>query len=292
MTDDRPWCNVCGHDGDFLAPERGREGLICANCSASTRQRALIYALSTWLGEEGRPVVAWTPRRELRVFETSGRSAYPALLAEKLRYVNAEYRADPRGQLPPFSEHADLERLSYPDASLDIVLVADVFEHVRHDEEAFHEVHRVLTPGSVVLFTVPYEPERAETLIRVRVEDDQDVLLMEPEYHGGGGHTLAYRTYGRDLLRRLRESGFAVGIWELDIPRHAVAHQIVFVGVKGSAIPLNRFHRSSAGATPDRGAMAHPQSVPLLPFRLWTLAKYNLRAARQIMREMRSRLGT
>jgi hypothetical protein len=144
----------------------------------------------------------------------------------------------------------------------------------------------------VVLFTVPYEPERAETLIRVRVEDDQDVLLMEPEYHGGGGHTLAYRTYGRDLLRRLRESGFAVGIWELDIPRHAVAHQIVFVGVKGSAIPLNRFHRSSAGATPDRGAMAHPQSVPLLPFRLWTLAKYNLRAARQIMREMRSRLGT
>src|SRR5687768_7904151 len=95
MADHRPWCNICGHAGDFRSPERGREGLICGNCSASTRQRALIYALATWLVEEHRPVHEWTPRRDVRVFEASGRSGYPVLLAEKLTYVNAEFRADP-----------------------------------------------------------------------------------------------------------------------------------------------------------------------------------------------------
>src|SRR5581483_4564543 len=155
-----PWCNVCGHEGGFLYPERGREGLICPGCSASTRQRALIYALGVWLNEEGQTVADWEPRKELCVLEASGRSAYPALLAEKLRYVNAEYRADPRGELPPLSAQADLERLSYADASLDIVIAADVLEHVRHDEQALREISRSLKPGGLLLLTVPYEPNR------------------------------------------------------------------------------------------------------------------------------------
>src|SRR4051794_257353 len=48
----RPWCNICGDAESFLFPERGREGLVCRNCAASARQRALIYALGAVLSED------------------------------------------------------------------------------------------------------------------------------------------------------------------------------------------------------------------------------------------------
>jgi len=191
------------------------------------------------------------------VLEASGRGGYPVFLAEKFCYTNGEYPS------------LDLECLGYADGSFDLVLAGDVFEHVREDELAFNEVYRVLQPGGRLLFTVPFEGER--TLVRV---DRGGRFLAPPEYHGGGGQSLAYRTYGRDLLGRLNTLGFAVVYVR-------VGAQDVFVAQKGSHVELT-LGRQDAGA---------PNEMPLVPLRLWTLAKYNLRALRQVHREIRSRLG-
>jgi SAM-dependent methyltransferase len=283
--DVRPWCNICGHDGPFRWPERPREGHVCGNCSASSRQRALLYVLGAALGQDDRPLVAWHPLPEVRVLEASGRGAYSMLLAQKLRYCNSAYRPNRDGDQHPWGRHADLERLAYPDASLDIVLAADVFEHVREDGRAFAEIHRVLRPGGLIIFTVPYEPQ-AETLVRVRVDGDADVELMEPEYHGSGGRSLAYRTYGRDLPDRLRAVGFSVGLWEVDAPHHAIAGQLVFICTKGSYVNLGRLHRTESHLRPSG-----LQATPLIPFRLWVLLKANLDALRQLAADIAARFG-
>ncbi len=281
-----PWCNICSQSGPFLDPDGGREGLVCANCSASSRQRALVYALGAWLGMGHGPLMDWRPIPDLSILEASGRGAYPRFLADKFRYVNTEF--PPAGQTgdEPFARFADLEHLGYPDATLDVILAADVFEHVRRDDRAFAEARRVLKPSGALLFTVPYDPERAETLVRVRVEGDADVPLMEPEYHGGGGRSLAYRTYGRDLPDRLRDHGFTVGLWNVEEPANAITRQRVFLCANGNWIDLGRLVRPIRSASRGKA-----RTAPLLPFRLLVVLKYNLRAARQLLAELRARFG-
>lgn len=73
----------------------------------------------------------------------------------------------------------DLTRLTFPDESLDLIVSSDVLEHIADLEAAFAETARVLRPGGMHLFTVPFR-ERT----RRRPPD-------EPEFHGdpeaGGG---------------------------------------------------------------------------------------------------------
>jgi SAM-dependent methyltransferase len=43
-----------------------------------------------------------------------------------------------------------------PDASFDVVVATEVFEHVHDPEQSLREIHRVLTQGGLLFFTVPY----------------------------------------------------------------------------------------------------------------------------------------
>lgn len=229
------------------------------------------------------PLPEWLAEKGLCVLEASGRGAYPLLLAEKFRYTNAEYGANDEGTQDPFGRLADLQRLCYPDESLDLVIAGDVFEHVPDDLRAFREVFRALKPGGLLIFTVPYDPGRAETLIRVEVREGVERFLEPPEYHGGGGRGLAYRTYGRDLPDRPRQIGFSTGYLRLELPEIAVSGQEVWVCARGPALDLTRFQqRPSSPVAP---------LPPLLPFRLWVLAKYNLRAAARVASDLRARLS-
>ncbi|MDP2203187.1 MAG: class I SAM-dependent methyltransferase [Methylicorpusculum sp.] len=121
----------------------------------------------------------------------------------------------------------NLECLTFPDGSLDIVITSDVMEHVRLDDRAHREIYRVLKPGGIYLFTVPHDRSWEKTLTRVQVTDPDDstndVHLLEPEYHGDtnsdeGGGVLAYRTYGRDIEEYLSVLGFEVGYCREDMP--------------------------------------------------------------------------
>jgi SAM-dependent methyltransferase len=49
----------------------------------------------------------------------------------------------------------DLTRLPFPDGTFDVITALDVVEHIREDQRALQEVHRVLRPGGVLLISVP-----------------------------------------------------------------------------------------------------------------------------------------
>jgi SAM-dependent methyltransferase len=160
---------------------------------------------------------------------------------------------------------------------MDIVIASEVFEHVRRDRQGFVEIHRVLKPGGSLILTVPYDPAMESTVQRIDTSGPEDRHLMEPEYHGGGGHTLTYRNYGRDLPDLLREAGFSVLRLHLDHPGEGITPQYVFVGRKGASVELS--HRSTAGG----GSAA---LGVLLPYRLFLLLKYNLKSLLRLLKQL------
>jgi SAM-dependent methyltransferase len=123
-----------------------------------------------------------------------------------------------------------LERLTFPDASFDIVVTSDVLEHVRLDDLAHREIRRVLKPGGIHIFTVPNHRHVRETLKRVTIVDrkdpSRDEYPMEKEFHDDGnapeGRALAYRVYGTELDEMLRDLGFSVDYTREDFPRWGI----------------------------------------------------------------------
>jgi SAM-dependent methyltransferase len=178
--------------------------------------------------------------RTVAVYDTqvpfrTPRCAYPLpdLLARcpdvDVRVSSLREDLPPGAPIGPRATNQNLERLTFEEASFDIVVTSDVMEHVRLDDLAHREIRRVLRPGGVYLFTVPHV-RGGETITKVRVPDPakpaRDEVVGEPEYHGDtnspGGRALAYRVYGSDLDRRLEALGFEVRYARADDPERGI----------------------------------------------------------------------
>jgi len=108
------------------------------------------------------------------------------MLSDKFDYYPTEYSPAKiaSGTDPRF--YADFQSLHFDDASFDLAIASDVFEHIRKDDVALAELFRVLKLGGSLLLTVPYDHTRKSTVRRVDTSGEQDVHILEPEYHGGG----------------------------------------------------------------------------------------------------------
>jgi SAM-dependent methyltransferase len=86
---------------------------------------------------------------------------------------------------------ADALRLPFPDGVFDIVVLAEVLEHIPDDHGAIAEAARVLRPGGTLAITVP------------RWWPEQVCWALSDAYHEvEGGHVRIYRR--RRLLSQLR----------------------------------------------------------------------------------------
>jgi SAM-dependent methyltransferase len=255
-------CNVCGRRTQFLYTDSAlyREELVCVHCLTTSRYRSmargLLEALDQLAGVRAASL-AELPRtaggRRLAVYDTqvafdTGGSAYPApALLERCRWIDLAVSTWKAGRLPgerlgPRVTNQNLERLTFADASFDVVLTSDVMEHVRLEEPAHREIRRVLRPGGVYLFTVPHFRDRP-TLERVRIVDAsdpaRDVDVLPREYHGDAnsedGRALAYRSFGIDLDEKLRKLGFEVSYTKRDIPGLGILNtELFFCRVTGA----------------------------------------------------------
>lgn len=89
---------------------------------------------------------------------------------------------------------ADAYNLPFPDASFDLVVAAEVLEHLHDDARAYAELARVLKPGGRIAVTVPrWFPETV-------------CWFLSDEYHEvEGGHIRIYQRH--QVLDRLRLAG-------------------------------------------------------------------------------------
>lgn len=249
-------CNVCGNHTAFFSDSVGlyREALTCAECLTTSRYRSiargLLRAIRELTGVQAESLSELNRKhgmRRLSVYDTqvpfyAPTNAYPIPeILSRCSWIDTQVSAYvpsyPWGtSLDPRTSNQNLERLSFPDNSFDIVITSDVMEHVRLDGDAHSEIRRVLKPGGVYIFTVPHFRHQRETLVRVAVTDpsdpSKDVYLMEREYHGDANseedRALVYRVYGTDLDEILNELGFEVEYEKQDDPQHAIMNTELF----------------------------------------------------------------
>jgi GT2 family glycosyltransferase/SAM-dependent methyltransferase len=258
-------CCVCGETTQFTHgdPATFRESLVCRVCGATSRYRSIARGLLRAIAELGGPssesleaLPRSHPGPKLRILDTqqpftASACAYalPDILSA-CAWIDLEiglYRpSDPLGtRYGPRLTNQDLQSLSFPDGSLDIVITSDVMEHVRLDEVAHREIHRVLRDGGAYLFTVPHSRAWPRTLVRRRIvapdDPSRDVDDLPPEYHGdtnsAEGGALAYRAYGTDLDLFLSGLGFSVDYTREDRPDLCIHSTELFFCRKVPAMP-------------------------------------------------------
>ncbi len=97
----------------------------------------------------------------------------------------------------------DVEKLTFPDESIDLFITQDVLEHVFDPRGAIKEIHRVLRPGGAHIFTTPKHPGLIQTVQRARLSNAGTVEpLLEAQYHDspiGDGRALVTYDYGHDF---------------------------------------------------------------------------------------------
>lgn len=111
--------------------------------------------------------------------------------------------------------HQDLCALTFSDASFDLVLCNELFEHVQDLELAFREIARVLRPGGRLVATCPLAFGQAEAIVKARHNPSTGAPehLTEAEFHGDPvrpeAGSLVYRIPAWDVLEQLQAAGFS-----------------------------------------------------------------------------------
>ena len=171
------YCPVCQRRTVFC--EEGpwlRDHFKCARCLSIPRWRAVIDVLESLFP-------GW---RDLAVHESSPSGAASEKIARECRRcVQTHWFPDvPVGTLREGYRCEDLERQTFPDASFDLVITQDVFEHVLDPARGFAEVARTLKPGGAHVFTIPWYYWKPTLVRAVRDEAGGVRHQAEPQYHG------------------------------------------------------------------------------------------------------------
>ena len=142
---------------------------------------------------------------EIRIYETANYSVFRNRHLKRIpNYVVSEYFEDkPTGTLIDGILNENLECLTFPNSSFDIVITSEVLEHVANLENALQEIRRVLKPGGVHVFSIPVDMKLPKTVERTKIVEGKTIHLLPPVYHGDtirNEGILAFRDFGADVL--------------------------------------------------------------------------------------------
>jgi SAM-dependent methyltransferase len=129
-------------------------------------------------------------------------------------YLGHEYEG---GAIIKGIRHEDVENLSFPDGSLDLIVSNDVFEHVPNPAKAFAECVRVLKSSGIVLATIPFHSDSDISVSRARLSNGQVEHFLSPSFHGNpvsADGSLVFTDFGWDLMNVMKVAGFSDVILE------------------------------------------------------------------------------
>jgi SAM-dependent methyltransferase len=197
---------------DEVAYTNLQQGLCCTDCENNLRTMTLAAAMTRAFGFAGSfkdfcrddPAI-----RQLTVIEIN-----PA------KNLSTFLQALPKHALHSFPQ-LDMQRMSFEDSSVDVILHSDTLEHVPDSKAALKESMRVLKPGGHLFYTVPIVIGR---LTRTR-------RGLPPSYHGKPDRNrddcIVQTEYGADFWCEIFEAGFSeVNLTSLIFPASVAIHAI------------------------------------------------------------------
>ncbi len=180
MFQNKGFCYACGEKTTFIAKnDWWRDFYVCQKCGSIPRERALMFCVE-------RAFPNWRDL-EIRRVSPVERGTSLRLAREAKGYMASQYFPDVKlGEIHRGYRNEDLEQLTFEDASLDLHVTQDVFEHVFDPAKAFREIARTLKPGGAHIFTTPLVNKASPTQWCARRGPDGSIeqLLFPPEYHG------------------------------------------------------------------------------------------------------------
>lgn len=191
-------CPICGYEGPF-SPVRHKPGIWCPGCDSRPRHRLL----KLWFEREailfpGARLLHFAPEPWVRHW-----------LPPDVSYTTA----DPE---MPADLALDMEAIGLDDGVVDMVIANHVLEHV-DDARALPELRRILSPGGVLVLTVPLvEGWEATHEVPGLTAEERRIQYGDP---------LHRRFYGRDVRARICAAGFALAEFtatEPDVSRHGL----------------------------------------------------------------------
>ena len=184
-------CMVC--ERTFAAWVDRKSYGSCPGCGSWPRHRFLWTVLKSEWGH-----------RPSRLFLRILHVAPEDFLKKRIRGVIRPLQYTSLDQSAPNADvHADLENTGLPDQWFNVVIICHVLEHVLDDRAAMRELFRLLRKGGIAYVQVPCNQEAHQT--------DEDSSVTDPaERHRRWGQFDHVRLYGRDIIDRLTDAGFAV----------------------------------------------------------------------------------
>jgi SAM-dependent methyltransferase len=200
-----------------------KESCDCASCGAKLRCRRIAQAVLALYPVGTPPAPAPTLARwvefpeiqALRVAEINRIDGLHDYLMSLPHFAASDFRpGSVPGEVVEGVRSEDLTRLTYPDASFDLVLTSESLEHVPDLVAALGEIRRVLVPGGRHIFTVPLLPETPHTFARTTVRPDGSIEDRTPRiaHPGGDWGYPVFTEFGADLPELLRRAGFEVDV--------------------------------------------------------------------------------
>lgn len=167
-------CPICETRTLFIKKSEWlRDNYLCISCRSIPRCRAIIHVLE----------ILYPGYRNMLIHESSPSGpASQKLRKECKQYVCSNFYDDiPPGTYKKGVRCENLEAMTFPDASFDLVITQDVLEHVMTPAKAFAEIARTLRAGGSHIFTVPYYQKK--TLTRALETSEGILYLAEKDYH-------------------------------------------------------------------------------------------------------------
>lgn len=168
------FCPICERNTTFISRDPWlRDHYKCVRCGSIPRERALMLVIQQRFPN-------W---RELTIHESSpgNRGSSKRFAAECRAYIPTHFfPGNPPGSMVNEYRCENLEELSFGDATVDLHVTQDVFEHVLRPARAFAEVARTLKPGGAHIFTTPLVRKEKPSAKRIEVGANGAIEHLQP----------------------------------------------------------------------------------------------------------------
>lgn len=158
-----------------------------------------------WAHDRERHLLLYFAKLDFKSVIASSRVLHFAPEPAIKRFIESAMPAEYiRGDLLPSSadvQCVDLCKMSFDDASFDLVIANHVLEHVDDDGQALKEIFRILRPGGMAVLQTPYASGLSKTICDPVVSNPK----LRLELYGQNDHV---RLYGNDIFARLTSAGF------------------------------------------------------------------------------------